>query len=114
MMTRKGAPQAPLSKERERLLRNLERVRALTGEKIDDIAVLSDHDLARKTEDMVSRAWTAQYCGADAIQCCRVSTYLIRGSLLNYDGSIHTCRRKPERKLDLYDRTLRGLGRGRT
>lgn len=108
MITKQGAPLAPLSKERDRLLRNYERVRIVARES-HSVSSLSDRELAALTEDMVFRA-----AGNGAARCCKVTTYLIAGTLLNYDGSIHACRRKPERKPDLYDRTMRGLNRGRT
>lgn len=109
MITKQGAPRAPLSKERDRLLRNYERVRALTHEMIEGAVDLDDRELSARIEDIVFRA-----AGSGVARCCRVTTYLIGGTLLNYDGSIHACRRTPERKPDLYDRTMRGLNRGRT
>lgn len=103
MTTENGAPRAPLSKERERLMRNYERVRVITREVIENVDALGDREFAARVEDIVFRA-----AGNGVARCCKVTTYLIAGTLLNYDGSVHTCRRKPERKPDLYQQALRG------
>lgn len=109
MTTKQGAPRAPLSKERERLMRNYERVRSITRQAIENPEALDDRELSARIEDIVFRA-----AGNGVAECCAVTTYLIAGTLLNYDGSLHACRRKAERTNNLYDRTLRGLNRGRT
>ena len=108
MSSKPGAPRAPFSKERERLMRNYERVRSITRQAIENPEALDDRELSARIEDIVFSF------GDGFARCCKVTTYLVRGTLLNYDGSIHACRRTPERKPDLYDRTMRGLNRGRT
>jgi hypothetical protein len=115
-LVEKGVPVAtappPTSPRRAKLLDNYDRVMRLTRGKRIDLDSLDDRQICIAIENEMFRVGTVGY------RCnCGVTVFRLDGRTetwtLNYDGSVHTCRRKPAQVPDLYQKTLRGLGRGR-
>jgi hypothetical protein len=96
---------------RERLIENYERVMRLSGGERARLDGLDDRQICIAIEDELHRSKSvSQVCG------CGVTVFQIvtNSAYLNYDGSVHNCRRKAWRPAGLYDQTLRGLRRGRS